>query len=59
MKKTHTATHQKTRHERSECSSFYGSLLFIIVLILATAVVLQKFGSDGFGKGDVTGMTQE
>ncbi len=35
---------------------YYGSLLFIVVLILATAVVLQKSGSDGFGKGDVTGM---
>ncbi len=35
---------------------YYGSLLFIVVLIVATAVVLQKSGSDDIWKGDVTGM---
>ncbi len=42
---------EKTRHERSECSSFYGSLVVIMFLIVATAMLLTK--DESF---DLTGM---
>ncbi len=38
---------------------YYGSLVFITVLILATAVVLQEYGLKNFGKGDLVGMVTE
>jgi flagellar biogenesis protein FliO len=36
---------------------YYGSLLFIVVLILATAVVLERFGSAD--SQDLVGMVDE
>ncbi len=36
---------EKTRHERSEYSSFYGSLVVIMFLIVATAMLLMDSGS--------------